>query len=84
MKIFLINQFAVKVQKINIAGSRNIYLAGAAMHWGHRGCGKYRDSGNLKAVPRINSGVEIAPVPILGFFSPAAGLCSVDGPLWRR
>ena len=79
MKIFLINQFAVKVQKINIAGSRNIYLAGAAMHWGHRGCGKGRLLFFLGPLAALNYGVKITPVPFPVFFSRAAGLYGRTG-----
>ena len=72
MKIFLTNQFTVKVPKINNAGSCIIYPVGTERHREHRGCGKYRDSGNLKAVPRINCGVKIAPMPLSELYLRAA------------
>ena len=72
MKIFLINQFAVKVQKKLSGAAPDIDLKAPAMHWEHRGCGKYRDSGNLKAVPRVNCGVKIAPVPLSELYLRAA------------
>ena len=72
MKIFLFNQFTVKVQMKFLRAARIFYPVGTAMHWEHRGCGKYRDSGNLKAVPRINCGVKIAPVPLSELYLRAA------------
>ena len=66
MKNILTNQFPVsflRFKKVLTRAARVIQLQGTAALEEQRGRAKYRDSENVKGVPRIFCGVKIAPLP---------------------